>query len=128
MLEELTEPELIYLSVEEDMYTGRGSKTDDGKLLKKCVVTCPVAFLEEEIKNSCVCVRVTQSCLTLCHPVACSPPGTSVHGILQARILQWLAIPFSRGSSQLRDRTPAPALQVDSLPSEPPEKSPIIYD
>ena len=41
--------------------------------------------------------RVTQSCLTLCDPVACSPPGSSVHGILQARILEWVAISFSRG-------------------------------
>ena len=39
-----------------------------------------------------------QSCLTLCDPMDCSPPGCSVHGILQARILEWVAIPFSRGS------------------------------
>ena len=42
---------------------------------------------------------------TLCKPVDCSPPGSSVHGILQARILQWVAISFSRGSSRPRDRT-----------------------
>ena len=48
---------------------------------------------------------VTQSCLTLCDPMDCSPPGSSVHGILQARILECIAIPFSRGSSQPRDRT-----------------------
>ena len=53
----------------------------------------------------CVCVWITQSCLTLCDPTNCSPPGFSVHGILQARILEWIAIPFSRGSSQPRDRT-----------------------
>ena len=47
---------------------------------------------------------VTQLCLTLCDPVNCSSPS-SVHGILQARILEWVAIPFSRGSSQLRDQT-----------------------
>ena len=48
----------------------------------------------------CVCVLVTQSCLTLCNPMGCSPvpPGSSVHGILQARILEWAAIPFARGS------------------------------
>ena len=50
------------------------------------------------------CVLVAQSCLTLCDPMDCSPPGSSVHGILQARILEWVAIPFSRESSQLRDR------------------------
>ena len=43
---------------------------------------------------------VAQSCSTLCDPMNCSPPGSSVHGILQARILEWVAIPFSRGSSQ----------------------------
>ena len=54
----------------------------------------------------CVCVLVTQSCPTLCDPVDCSPSGASVHGILQAVILEWVAIPFSRGSSQPRDMTP----------------------
>ena len=43
--------------------------------------------------------------LTLCNPMDCSPPGSSVHGILQARILAWVAIPFSRGSSWPRDWT-----------------------
>ena len=51
------------------------------------------------------CVLVTQSCLTLCDPMYCSPPGSSVPGILQARIQEWVAISFSRGSSQLRDST-----------------------
>ena len=49
--------------------------------------------------------EVAQSCPTLCDPVDCGPPGSSVHGILQARILEWVAISFSRGSSQLRDWT-----------------------
>ena len=40
-----------------------------------------------------------QSCLTLCDPMDCSPPESSVHGISQARILEWVAISFSRGSS-----------------------------
>ena len=50
--------------------------------------------LSEKVK-----VLVTQLCLTLCVPMDCSPPGSSVHGILQARILHWVTIPFSRGSS-----------------------------
>ena len=50
-------------------------------------------------------VLVTQSCLTLCNPRECSPPGSSVHGISQARILEWVAIPFSRGSSRPWDQT-----------------------
>ena len=49
--------------------------------------------------------EVAQSCLTLCDSMDCSPPGSSVHGILQARILVWVAISFSRGSSQTRDWT-----------------------
>ena len=54
----------------------------------------------------CVCVyEVAQSCPTLCDPVDCSPPDSSVHGILQARVLEWVAISFSRGSSQPRDWT-----------------------
>ena len=48
----------------------------------------------------CACVYVTRSVmLTLCDPMDCSPPGSSVHGILQARILEWVAMPSSRGSS-----------------------------
>ena len=49
--------------------------------------------------------EVAQSCLTLCNPMDCSPPGSSVHGIFQARILEWIAISFSRESSQPRDQT-----------------------
>ena len=46
-----------------------------------------------------VCAKLLQSCLTLYDPMDCSPPGSSVHGILQARILELVAMPFSRGSS-----------------------------
>ena len=66
-----------------------------------------------------MCVRFTQLCLTLCNPSDCSPPGSSVHGILQARILEWVVIPFSRESSQTRDQTRSPTMQADSLLSEP---------
>ena len=48
---------------------------------------------------------VAQLCLTLCDPMDCSPPGSSVHGILQARILEWIAMPSSRGPSRARDWT-----------------------
>ena len=47
--------------------------------------------------------EVAQSCLTLCDPMDCSLPGSFLHGILQARVLEWVAISFSRGSSQPRD-------------------------
>ena len=50
-------------------------------------------------------VLVAQSCPTLCNPMDCSPPGYTVHGIFQARILEWVPISFSRGSSQPRHRT-----------------------
>ena len=49
--------------------------------------------------------EVTQSCLTLCDPIDCSLPGSSVHGIFQAIVLEWVAISFSRGSAQPRDQT-----------------------
>ena len=63
---------------------------------------CDTSFLWSQWKWN---VAVTKSCLTLCDPMDCGPPGSSVHGILQARILEWVAFPFSRGSSQPRDRT-----------------------
>ena len=50
-------------------------------------------------------VKVAQSCPTLCDPMDCSLPGSSLHGILQARILDWVAVPFSRESFQPRDQT-----------------------
>ena len=61
-------------------------------------------------------VKVTQSCLTLCDPMDCSVPGSSVRGILQAGGLAWVATAVSRGSSRPRDQTRV-ALQADSLPS-----------
>ena len=66
-----------------------------------------------------VVVFVTQSCPTLWDPTDCSLPKSSVHGILQARILEWVAISFSRGSSPDPGTEPrSPVLQTDSLPSE----------
>ena len=63
---------------------------------------------------TCELAKSLQSCLTLCDPVDCSPPDSSVHGILQARILEWVPMPSSRGSSWPRDRTcislPTPVL------------------
>ena len=66
------------------------------------------------------CHLVTKLCPTLCDSMECSPAGSSVYGISQARILEWVAISFSRGSCWPRDGTQVswqlPALQVDSLP------------
>ena len=66
--------------------------------------------------------EVAQSCPTLCDPVDCSLPGSSVHGIFQARILEWVAISFSRRSPNPETEPGSPALQADSLLSEPPGK------
>ena len=60
------------------------------------------------------------SCLTLGDPVGRGPPGSSVHGILPARILEWVAISFSRGSPDPGIKLRSPALQADTLTSEPP--------
>ena len=62
--------------------------------------------------------KLLQSCPTLCSPRGCNLTGSSVHGILQARILEWVAIPYSRGSSQRGMEPKSPALQADSLPFE----------
>ena len=73
----------------------------------------------------CLRAKSLQSCPTLCDPMECSSPGPLVHGILQARILERVAIPFSRGSSPPRDRTCVLHLlhwQVGSLPLAPPGK------
>ena len=63
--------------------------------------------------------EVAQSCPTLCNPIEGSPPGSSIHGIFQARILEWVAISFSRGYSRPGIKLGSPALQADSLPAEP---------
>ena len=74
---------------------------------------------------------VAQSCLTLCNPTDYSLPISSVHGIPQARILQWVAISFCRGSSQLRDQThehvslASPALAGRFFTTEPPGSPPV---
>ena len=77
------------------------NKTKDS-CVKKFITTChtlsPFNVSESESE-------VAQSCPTLCDPMDCSPPGSSVHRIHQARILEWVAISFSRVSSPPRDRT-----------------------
>ena len=81
-----------------------------------CVYVCMLCV--------CMCMHTKslQSCLTLCDPMDCSPPGCSVHEILQTRILKWGAMPSSRGYSWLRDQT---HISVSCLgkPLVPPEKS-----
>ena len=66
--------------------------------------------------------KVAQSCPTPCDPIDCSLPGSSVHGIFQARVLEWVPISFSRGSSNPGIEPRSPTLQSDCLPAEPPGK------
>ena len=60
-----------------------------------------------------------QSCPTLCNPIDCSLPGPSVHGLFQARILEWVVISYSRGSSRPRDRTQVSCLAGRFFTTEP---------
>ena len=69
-------------------------------LNKKCVFLC--VFIVND-KINCAMCSDAQSCSTLCNPMDSSSPGSSVHGILQERILEWVIISSSRGSSRLRD-------------------------
>ena len=82
-------------------------------ILKVEKQTLPDTLMERHVFNidekQCLIiifkVKVSQSCPTLCDPMNCNLPGSSVHWILQARILEWVAVSFSRESSQPRDQT-----------------------
>ena len=77
------------------------------KSFPKQFISFPIFYLNWIAFSSgnhlCVSVLVAQPCPTFCNPMDCSPPGSSVHGISQARMLEWVAISFSRGSSRTRD-------------------------
>ena len=70
-----------------------------------CIVACQAPLSMGFSRQENWSKLVAQWCVTLCNPMDCSLSGSSVHGILQARILEWVAIPFSRGTSRLRDWT-----------------------
>ena len=76
----------------------------------------PVLYSRFSLVTLCVFVLVTQSCLSLCDPMGCSPPGSPVHGILQARKLEWVAIRFFRDVPDPEMEPRSSALQADSLP------------
>ena len=84
---------------------------------KECSNYCTIALISHASKP-----EVAQSCPTLCNPMDCSLPGFSIHGILQARILEWVTISFSRDLPDPGIEPGSPALQADALPSEPPGK------
>ena len=71
---------------------------------------------------ACMHAWLLHSCLTLCDPMDCSLPGASVHGILCARILEWVAVCFSRRSSQLRDQSSISCIAGRFFTTEPPGK------
>ena len=75
----------------------------------------------------CVCVLVTQSYLTHCDPMDCGPPGSSVHGISQARTLEQVATPFCRGSSRPRDWTCVSCITRWALYPQPPGKPSLLF-
>ena len=88
----------------------------------------PVADIFKGAKSfsvACVCALLLYSCLTLCDPTDCSPSGSSVHGILQARTLEWAAISFSKGSSWPRDWTQIANIAGRFFTAEPPGKTPF---
>ena len=77
---------------------------------------------EKEHPNICVVVQLLSCVLLFCDPMDYNPPDSSVHGIFQTRILEWVVISFSRGSSRPRDRTQDSCLAGRCFTTEPPGK------
>ena len=112
----------LYAGQEATVRTGHGTtdwfqigkRVHQGCILSLCLFNLYAEYImrnaglkeaQAGIKIAAATAKSLQSCLTLCDPMDCSQPGSSVHGILQARILEWVAISFSRGSSQPRGWT-----------------------
>ena len=95
-----------------------------------CVGSCvaeTVLRRQSQMMHCCgCCCLVAQSCLTPCDPVDCSPPGSSGHGILQARTLEWVAILLFRGSSRPRDQTWVSCINRQILYSLSHQGSPLL--
>ena len=91
-------------------------------LLHRSQPKCPISICLADFLLICACVRtkLLHLCPTLCDPMDGSPPGSSVHGILQVKILECIAIPFSRGSSQPRDQILVSALTGGFFTDESP--------
>ena len=91
---------------------------------------CSNPNFSQSLADACERAKSLQLCPTLCDSMDYSPPGFSVHGILQARILEWVAIPFSRGSSQPRAQTHVSCISCIGgrfFTPEPPGKSWLIH-
>ena len=80
------------------------------------------SFLPLELKTEAGLSHLMKMKVAQLYPTLCKPMDYTVHGILQARILEWVAVPFSRGSSQPGIKPRSPAFQVDSLPAELPQR------
>ena len=83
-----------------------------------------LSYYQAAVTPTCACLHAKslQSCPTLCNPMDCNPPGSSVHGILQIRILEWVAMVSAVDPTNSWIESRSTALQADSLPSEPPGK------
>ena len=88
-----------------DLAKRQSSSVEAGSLTPSEGLPWSPRHTQETVRPARCCRSAAQPCPTVCDPVGCSPPGSSVHGILQARRLEWVAISFSRGSSRPRDRT-----------------------
>ena len=102
----------VYLKAHESMAPVSTGSENSIQVIKKDLAK---SLFQKALK---VKVLVAQACLAVWDSINCSLPGSSVHGILQAKILKWVAIPFSREFSWPRERTGTPASQADSLPPE----------
>ena len=109
-------PVFTFTSMTPFFFQFNGALTD---FLGKIKLTRSKTSLEVESE-------VAQSCPTLCNPMDCSLPGSSIHGILQARVLDWVAISFSRGSSPPSDRTHISCITGGFFTAEPVLGSPLI--
>ena len=93
--------------------------------MKECYF--PMQFMLSIMFHCSCCCLVIKSYPTPCDPMGCSLPGSSVHGILQARILEWDAISFSRGSSWHGDQTSVSCIAVRFFTTESPGKPIMLY-
>ena len=117
----LKDKEQLFFVVEKEILTWAqlGSKLSNVvHIMLNVNMDCVLPFLEGESiaftgSQSKVKVLATQSCLTLCDPMNCSPPGFSVHGILQALILEWVACPSPEDLSDPGIEHRSPTLQVE---------------
>ena len=85
------------------------------------LVPCAPSIMESMVMDVHAC-SVAEPYPTLCDPMDCSLPGSSVHGVSQASVLEWVAISFSRGSSRPRDQTQVSRIAGSTVLSEPPGK------